>query len=77
MDLNKFPITLQDCYDILNYALSLNMKDFNNEISTEYISTLERWNRFLGILVFIIGTINNSKERGVVIEDLIDKGYIK
>lgn len=77
MGLNKFPITLQDCYDILNYTKSLNIDSFNKEISNEYLDTLEKWNRFLGTLIFIMDTINSSNDRGISIQGLIDKGYIK
>ena len=63
MGLNKFPITLQECCDILNYALSLDMNSFNKEVSNEYLDILDKWNKFLGTMIFMIDTINNSSKR--------------
>lgn len=74
---HKFPLTLNDCYDLINKYSQLDPEEFNATLTYDYVKLLDIWNSFLHTIAVIHETIRTSSERGLNIQELIDKGYIK
>lgn len=74
---HKFPLTLNDCYDLINKYSQLDPSELSEIITYDYVKLLDIWNSFLHTIAVIHETIRTSSERGLNIQELIDKGYIK
>lgn len=74
---HKFPLTLNDCYDLINKYSQLDTEEFNSTLTYDYVKLLDIWNSFLHTIAVIHETIKTSSEKGLNIQELIDKGYIK
>ena len=74
---HKFPLTLNDCYDLINTYSQLDPLKPNEIFTYDYVKLLDIWNSFLHTIAVIHETIRTSSEMSLNIQELIDKGYIK
>lgn len=73
---NNLPLTVSDCYSLINHFKAMDEKSVAEEIGQEYVKLLNNWASFLHAVSYLVESIEGSVERGLDMKELVEKGYI-